>query len=105
LIEGLEEVALMAAVFSLREFGSAFATRERGAELRRMLLESHADELELVIDFADITNVSYSFADEFVGKLAAETSGALTLELSNMSATVQRIVRRAQERRTGVVAA
>ena len=57
-----------------------------------------------MIDFADITNVSYSFADEFVGKLAAENSDALTIELTNMSPAVQRIVCRAQERRAGIVA-
>ena len=34
----------MAAVFSLREFGSAFATRERGAELRSRILEHCADD-------------------------------------------------------------
>jgi hypothetical protein len=103
IVERLEEVAWMATVFNLREFGSAFATRERGAELRRTVLQNYADDLVLVIDFTDVTNVSYSFADEFVGRLAAESSETLSIELANMSATVQRVVRRAQERRGGVV--
>lgn len=94
----------MALMFSLREFGQVFATRGRAAELREMALGRCADELVLTIDFADVTNVSYSFADELVGKLAADYPDGPQIDLANMTGTVEQTVRRARERRTGVVA-
>jgi len=94
----------MALLFSLREFGSTFATRGRGAELREIVLARRADAQVVIVDFADVTNVSYSFADEFVGKLSAEHSQGLEIELANMAETVDRTVRSAQRRRTRVVA-
>ncbi|HEX5925861.1 MAG TPA: hypothetical protein VFY45_18655 [Baekduia sp.] len=49
-------------------------------------------------DFSDVTNVSYSFADEFVGKVSA---AGVELEYINMAAPVERSVQRAVARRTG----
>lgn len=94
----------MALLFSLREFGSTFATRGRGAELRDVVLARRTDEQTVVIDFADVTNVSYSFADEFVGKLASERPDGLRVELINMAGTVDQTVQRARQRRTGALA-
>lgn len=94
----------MAVLFSLREFGSTFATRGRGAELREMALARFVDDRIMVIDFTDVTNVSYSFADEFVGKLSTEHPDGAEIELANMAGNVERTVRSAQQRRTGVVA-
>lgn len=90
----------MAFVFDLREFGRTFATRERGAELRTAVLTRCNDE-QLIVDFAGVTNVSYSFADEFVGKLSCERPD---IELLNMATAVDPIVRRARERRGSAIA-
>ncbi|HEX3873599.1 MAG TPA: STAS-like domain-containing protein [Solirubrobacteraceae bacterium] len=91
-------------MFSLREFGSSFATRERGAELRAAILAHGAADHAVTIDFADVTNVSYSFADELVGRLPTEDFDARNIELTNMNATVERIVRSARRRRIGALA-
>jgi anti-anti-sigma regulatory factor len=94
----------MALLFSLREFGSAFATRGRGAELREAVLAKSADEPVVILDFTDVTNVSYSFADEFVGKLSSADPDSSKIELVNMAPSVGQIVLRARERRTSIVA-
>jgi hypothetical protein len=90
----------MPSLFRLRDFGRAFATREKGAELRNELLVSSADD-SLVVDFADVTNVSYSFADEFLGVLASDEAHPRLIEPVNMTPPVDRIVRHALARRRG----
>jgi hypothetical protein len=83
--------------YILKDFGTSFATRARGAELRADAL-AQADGGEVQLDFSEVTNVSYSFADEFVGKLSA---AGVELEYINMAAPVERSVQRAVARRTG----
>jgi hypothetical protein len=83
--------------YILKDFGTSFATRARGAELREdVLARGGGDAVQL--DFSDVTNVSYSFADEFFGKLSA---AGVELEYINMAAPVERSVQRAVARRTG----
>ena len=94
----------MAPAWSLRDFGSTFATRERGTELRQRLLAEHNATGRLVIDFADVTHVSYSFADEFIGKLPEASPDDVALDLINMTDPVGRTVRAARERRLRPVA-
>jgi hypothetical protein len=89
----------MAAHFPLGRHGRAFASRERGRELRELAQTRALDNDTLVIDFSDVTNVTYSFADEFVGRLSSESS--LLVQCENMAAAVAGPVRRAVERRTG----
>lgn len=91
----------MALLFRLQEFGTTFATRARGAELRALAVSRSADDPGLIIDFADVTNVSYSFADEFVARLTADRSQDLKIELINMIDRVDRTVVGAQRRRVG----
>ncbi|HVW17490.1 MAG TPA: DUF4325 domain-containing protein [Solirubrobacteraceae bacterium] len=93
----------MALQFNLREFGTAFATRERGAEMRHAVLARIADERAVVLDFSAIENVSYSFADEFVGKLAAERED-LDVQVIHMVDSVAGIISTARERRASAVA-
>lgn len=91
----------MALLFSLREFGQTFATRGRGAELRREFLARAASEDVATIDFTDITNISYSFADEFVGVLFSDQEDVPRLELVNSAGQVERVLQRAMSRRRG----
>jgi uncharacterized protein DUF4325 len=93
----------MAFWFGLREFGQTFATRGRGAELRDAVITRCAGEEKVVIDFAEVTHVSYSFADEFVGKLSADHPESPAIELINMIDTVDHTVRSAQQRRIGAI--
>jgi hypothetical protein len=86
--------------YDLKDFGTSFATRSRGREMREDLAERAPDH-EAVLDFSGVTNLSYSFADEFVGKLSAE---GFVLELVNMAPAVKRSVDRAVGRRTGTPA-
>jgi hypothetical protein len=90
----------MPLLFQLRDFGRAFATREKGAELRDELLSSVGDD-GVVVDFADVTNVSYSFADEFLGVLASDEANPRSIKPVNMVAPVDRIVQHALSRRRG----
>jgi STAS-like domain of unknown function (DUF4325) len=83
--------------YILKDFGTSFATRARGAELREDAL-AKADGSAVQLDFSDVTNVSYSFADEFVGKLSA---AGVELEYINMAGPVERSIQRAVARRTG----
>ncbi len=87
----------MALHFTLNEFGRAFATRGRGTELREQLLARAGDQDHVIVDFAGVTNVSYSFADEFAGKLAAESGRRV--ESVNMAPSVARTVESAVDRR------
>jgi hypothetical protein len=91
----------MALLFSLREFGRAFATRGRGEELRNVLLARSAAGEVTTVDFADVTNVSYSFADEFLGVLVSVDGGAPRVHLVNMADPVDRVVTQAMSRRRG----
>lgn len=90
----------MAVLFSLREYGTTFATRGRGAEVRTALLEDAGEEKAVVIDFADVTHISYSFADEFVGKLSARDAHGPRIDLINMSEPIDRTVSAARDRRS-----
>lgn len=83
--------------YILKDVGTSFATRARGAALREDALVRAAGAA-VQLDFSDVTNVSYSFADEFVGKLSA---AGIELEYINMAAPVERSVQRAVARRTG----
>lgn len=89
----------MALTFFLSDFGHTFATRERGAELRGELLGRLDGAPDVMIDFAGVTNVSYSFADEFLGKLCADD--VVRVQSRNASPRVARIASRATERRAG----
>lgn len=88
--------------FSLREFGQTFATRGRGKELREELLARMAGEDVVEVDFAGVTNVSYSFADEFFGVLMTSAGADVpTARLVNVEPTVERVVGDAVGRRRG----
>lgn len=92
----------MALVFKMSAFGRAFATRERGAEVREAFLSHSAGE-HATIDFADIANISYSFADEFLGVLVADPlpDGGRRFDLVNASPSIERVSERAIKRRQG----
>lgn len=65
----------------LADHGTVFATRARAT---RMLADLPADPSS--IDFAGVRSLSYSFADEFVGKLLqrAHDHGEALAELVNL---------------------
>jgi hypothetical protein len=97
--DDLHQEGSMTAVFSLSDFGRAFATRERGAELRDGLLEQYPDAAEVVIDLAGVANFSYSFADEFFGKLAGEKG--VKVVVKNGTSRLDAILARAVATRHG----
>ncbi|HTC59214.1 MAG TPA: DUF4325 domain-containing protein [Solirubrobacteraceae bacterium] len=62
--------------FRLAEYGLVFSTRDRGSRMRADLLE-HISETSagtVTIDFAGVLSSSYSFIDEFIGKLVGLTA-------------------------------
>jgi hypothetical protein len=97
-----DEESGVATRFTLNEFSQTFATRERGAELREELMGRVGEGEEVIVDFDGITNISYSFADEFLGKLCAD--GRMRVITENVRPGVARIAGRAVERRAGAAA-
>jgi hypothetical protein len=89
--------------FLLSEFGTSFATRGRGQELREQALKRAGGSSTLIVDFAGVQHVSYSFADEFAGKLVAEDD-ELAVKVAHASETVGRTVDDAVRRRTAPLA-
>ncbi len=53
----------------LRQFGDFLGTRLLGKDARELVLNALAQDADVVVDFAGISGVSVSFADEFAGKL------------------------------------
>lgn len=89
--------------FLLSEFGTSSATRGRGQELREQALSALAVPSTLIVDFAGVQHVSYSFADEFAGELVARGDD-LAVEITHTSETVDRTVEDATRRRTAPLA-
>lgn len=75
--------------------GRAFSTRARGEEIRIEIEGLAASSNEVLIDFAGVRSVSYSFADELVGVFAsAYASGDLAARplVIGLSAQAQRVL-------------
>lgn len=60
--------------YLLAETSHVFSTRDRGARVLEEVRALVGDALasQVVIDFADVQRVSYSFIDEFLGVWASE---------------------------------
>lgn len=85
--------------FSMADRGSVFSTRDRSilvlAELEREEAASPGDD-ELILDFSDVTNISNSFADGFVGVIASRrrSLGLPDPHLVEMEPFVQTVIER-----------
>lgn len=88
--------------YALARHGSTLATRPFAEDLRLDLASKAAGHDLLELDFADILNVSSSFADELVATLAEESKeGKVDFEIAMLGACprVEEVVSRALERR------
>lgn len=88
--------------YALANHGRTLATRPLGEELRADLIAKAIDQEVVVLDFSDIRSTSHSFADEFVACLADEARKneiSFDLTLTGMSEEVERVIKRALERR------
>ena len=67
--------------FEFAALGTVFSTRERGAKVRAQIeeaLRATSEREPLVLDFQGVQLISFSFADEVVGRLvAARSTGEL----------------------------
>lgn len=88
----------MAVRFELKEFGNSFATRGRGEAVRQELLTRAGGARRVVVDLAGVEQMSYSFADELLGRLSAEEG--LSLDIEGASPNVSRTIENAIRRRT-----
>jgi anti-anti-sigma regulatory factor len=88
---------------SLSTYGTSFATRGRGEELRERILTDVDTVDPLVIDLDGVKHVSYSFADELLAKLS--TDAGITIEIVGASPSVQRTVDEAVRRRSAIPSA
>jgi hypothetical protein len=93
----------MQAIMDLGSLGRSFATRGKGAEVRELLVRE-ASGGEVVVDFAGVAHVSYSFADEFIGRLATEHPD-IHVEMLGLEGDVERVVLRVIARRNELAAA
>jgi anti-anti-sigma regulatory factor len=85
--------------FSLAKHGLVFLTRDRGARMRAELLEARDTATgPLTIDFAGVQSASYSFVDEFVGKLA-ESMAPDAPRLVNLPPMIARTIESSLRRR------
>jgi hypothetical protein len=85
--------------FSLAKHGLVFSTRDRGVRMRAELLEiSHASAEAVTIDFAGVQSATYSFLDEFVGKLA-ESMAPNAPKLVNLPPMIARTIESSLRRR------
>lgn len=86
--------------FSLAKNGLVFSTRDRGSRMRAELLEmiDRAPSETMTIDFAGVQSASYSFLDEFVGKLA-EATAPNTPKLVNVPPMIARTIESSIRRR------
>jgi hypothetical protein len=82
--------------FPLEQHGAVFSTRPKGRELRELALSEHARGEDLVVSFAGIESVSYSFADEFLGPLL---QGEDRIVLEDVEPRVHRIIASVLRRR------
>ncbi len=83
--------------FQLSAYGRAFSTRPRGAELLAELERVARDGATVDVDFSDVLSVSYSFADEFVGRLLErEQAGEIAFHprVVNVSPAIERVIQR-----------
>lgn len=74
------------------DFGRSFATREKAKRIAKEVPERGS----LVIDFGDVVVLSPSFADEFIGRIAA-ASQDVTLE--HLAPELEELMARTVERR------
>lgn len=75
--------------FTLADHGTVFATRARGSQMLAAL-----DQVPEIVDFSRVERVSYSFADEFIGKLLQQIHdrGGQAPTLLNMGDEVDHFV-------------
>jgi len=58
-------------MLELIQWGGFLGSRHLGAEIRKMIEADLAEGLTVVINCKGVDMISHSFADEFMGKLAA----------------------------------
>jgi hypothetical protein len=63
--------------FRVAEHGSVFSTRGRARDAREQLLTQLSGEQTIELDFDGVRSFSYSFADEFLGKLLSELDASV----------------------------
>lgn len=89
--------------FRLADFPSGTGTRESGKRIRTDLINLFNDTRKgIIIDFADLTVISSSFADELVGKLLVHFGFMgfnQIVRMKNMNQTIQSIVERSVAQR------
>ena len=97
--------------FEFRQLGDVFSTRERGAKVRADIAEAlrEIDQDEpLLLDFEGVQLISFSFADEVVGRFvqdrAAGELGERAIVVLNASDEIVHPVRSSMERRKLIVA-
>jgi hypothetical protein len=88
--------------FRVGDHGEVFSTRPKGAALLTMLEEGMGAASEVEVDFENVRNVSYSFADEFVGELLERVEHgvyACRVVLTHVPPNAERVIAGSLQRR------
>src|SRR5688572_10806043 len=87
--------------YRLADHGLVFSTRDRGARMLADLREKAGEAAipSVVIDFAEVKSVSYSFIDEFIGELFAAADQDQLPTLANVPPAAARTIERSLQRR------
>ena len=88
--------------YALAPHGRTLATRPFGEQLRADLTDKAIGDHVVELDFSEVISISHSFADEFVARLAEEAKSGdvkFAVTVSGLSSEVERVVRKALERR------
>ncbi len=93
-------------VYRLADKSSGTGTRQSGVAIRNEVINiTKQTDSVILLDFSDVSVVSSSFADEFIGKLAVEfgfIGFTQRFRLVGMNPTVQAIANRSVAQRLGV---
>ncbi len=81
--------------FQLSHFGTVFSTRPLGERIRAEAIAQRDGDETLVISFADVRSISYSFADEFLGPIMAKGN----VHLEDVAPALHPVILGALERR------
>lgn len=88
----------MKRVIAFSVHGPFLSTRHLGMNVRKDILNALKDEPPVTLDFAGVEGMSQSFADECIGKLAAELGKAKfkkNLRFKSVSPEVRPLLRHA----------
>lgn len=89
-------------ILNLKDFGSFLSTRDLGEVIRNKITTSIKEEIVVIVDFTDVTQMTHSCADEVFAKLVIEfglPNFKKFVKMKNVDETTATIIKYAIARR------